>query len=87
MGRRGNRPGLRAACRLDLRSHQGQRRDRPRGTPTQAGRASLTEREEFSRGLARGESLRQIASVIGRSVSTVSREVTRKNSRQGCRTV
>ncbi|MFV1962934.1 MAG: IS30 family transposase [Acidimicrobiia bacterium] len=38
-------------------------------------RLSLAEREEISRGIARGESLRSIAERLGRSSSTVSREV------------
>ncbi len=38
-------------------------------------RLSLTEREEISRGLAAGESLRGIAAGLGRAASTVSREV------------
>jgi IS30 family transposase len=38
-------------------------------------RLSLGEREEISRGLARDESLRTIAHRLGRSSSTVSREV------------
>ena len=38
-------------------------------------RLSLGEREEISRGIARGESLRSIARCLGRSSSTVSREV------------
>ena len=38
-------------------------------------RLSLSEREEISRGLARDESLRSIAHRLGRSPSTVSREV------------
>jgi IS30 family transposase len=38
-------------------------------------RLSLSEREEISRGLAAGESLRVIAGRLGRSPSTVSREV------------
>ncbi len=36
---------------------------------------SLTEREEISRGVAAGESLRQIAHRLGRAPSTVCREV------------
>jgi IS30 family transposase len=40
-------------------------------------RLSLEEREEISRGLAAGESLRTIASRLGRAPSTVSREVQR----------
>ena len=38
-------------------------------------RLSLTEREEISRGLAGGESRRSIARRLGRSPSTISREV------------
>jgi Helix-turn-helix domain len=40
------------------------------------GRLSLAEREEISRGLAAGLSLRTIAAGLGRAPSTVSREVT-----------
>ncbi len=39
------------------------------------------EREEISRGLARGDSLRQIGRRLGRAASTVSREVQRNGSR------
>ena len=46
---------------------------------------SLEEREEISRGLAAADSLRSIAVRIGRSASTVSREVTRNSGRQGYR--
>src|SRR5438309_8024490 len=38
-------------------------------------RLSLHEREEISRGLAAGESLRMIAARLGRAPSTISREV------------
>ena len=38
-------------------------------------RLSLQEREEISRGLATGESLRGVAARLGRAASTVSREV------------
>ena len=38
-------------------------------------RLSLDEREEISRGIAKGESLRSVAERLGRSSSTVSREV------------
>ena len=38
-------------------------------------RLSLTEREEISRGFAAGESMRCIASRLGRAGSTMSREV------------
>ncbi len=47
----------------------------PRSTSRSALRLSLAEREEISRGLRAGESLRQIASGMGRATSTVSREV------------
>lgn len=42
---------------------------------------SLAEREEISRGLAAGESLRSISSRLGRCASTISREVTRNGGR------
>ncbi|MET7518303.1 helix-turn-helix domain-containing protein [Streptomyces sp. NPDC005480] len=42
---------------------------------------SLAEREEISRGLARDESFRTIAARLGRSPSTVSREVGRHGGR------
>ena len=43
---------------------------------------SLTEREEISRGVAAGESLRQIAHRLGRSSSTVCREVAGNGGRR-----
>src|SRR5512140_1238500 len=43
--------------------------------PTKYVRLTDSEREEISRGLARGEAMRRIAATIGRSPSTVSREV------------
>ncbi len=43
---------------------------------------SLTERESLSRGLAQNQSLRQIASTLGRSPSTISREVKRNGGRE-----
>jgi IS30 family transposase len=46
---------------------------------------SLQEREEISRGLAAEDSLRAIAARIGRSPSTVSREVARNGRRQSYR--
>jgi len=46
---------------------------------------SLHEREEISRGVARGESLRVIAGRLGRAPSTVSREVARNGGRLGYR--
>ena len=49
---------------------------RPRPRRRSASRLSLTEREEISRGLAAGMSLRSIAAGLGRAPSTISREVT-----------
>ena len=43
---------------------------------------TLAEREEISRGIAAGESLRSIVSRLGRSPSTVSREVARHGGRE-----
>src|SRR4029079_4286937 len=48
---------------------------RPAPRQRSAGRFSLVEREEISRGLAAGRSLRAIAAGLGRAPSTVSREV------------
>ena len=48
---------------------------------------SLVEREEISRGLARGDSVRAIARALGRAPSTVSREVTRNRGRHRYRAV
>ena len=49
------------------------------------GRLSLAEREEISRGLAAGLSLRTIAEGLGRAASTVSREVGGHGGRRGYR--
>ena len=46
---------------------------------------TLDEREEISRGLAAGNSLRQIAASISRSLSTISREVQRNGGREAYR--
>ncbi|MGZ6268623.1 MAG: IS30 family transposase [Candidatus Limnocylindrales bacterium] len=54
----------------------------PRATARSALRLSAAEREEISRGLRGGESLRRIASGLGRSPSTVSREVTGNGGRR-----
>jgi IS30 family transposase len=43
------------------------------------------DREEISRGLAAGRSMRQIAATIGRAPSTVSREIARHGGRNGYR--
>lgn len=48
---------------------------KPRTTPRSALRLSLPEREEISRGLLAGDSCRTIATRLGRSPSTVSRDV------------
>jgi len=48
---------------------------------------SLAEREEISRGLATGESLRSIAASLSRAPSTVSREVSRNGGRRRYRAV
>ena len=46
---------------------------------------SLAEREEISRGMAAGKSMRTIAASLGRAPSTVSRELGRNEGRQGYR--
>ncbi len=43
---------------------------------------SLAEREEISRGMAAGDSMRSIARVLERSPSTVSREIARHGGRE-----
>jgi len=43
---------------------------------------SLEEREDISRGIAAGQSLRTIAATLGRAASTVSREIQRNGGRQ-----
>lgn len=58
---------------------------RPRPKKRSQVALSLLEREEISRGLAAAASLRSIASKIGRSPSTVSREVARNRGRQSYR--
>lgn len=46
---------------------------------------TLAEREEISRGVVAGDSIRSIAAALGRSPSTVSREIRRNGSRQSYR--
>ena len=50
---------------------------RPEPRRRAPGRLSLVEREEISRGLAAGQTIRAIAVALGRSPSTISREVSR----------
>src|SRR3954470_16943534 len=54
---------------------------RPAARRRSPGRLSLAEREEISRGLAAGLSLRSIAVGLGRAPSTVSREVAARGGR------
>ena len=58
---------------------------RPAARHRPPGRLSLVEREEISRGLAAGLSLRAIAEGLGRAPSTVSREVAGHGGRRGYR--
>jgi IS30 family transposase len=58
---------------------------RPAARRRSTGRLSLMEREEISRGLAAGLSLRAIAVGLGRAPSTVSREVAGHGGRRGYR--
>jgi IS30 family transposase len=55
---------------------------RPRRRSRAPDRLGVDEREEISRGLASGESCRAIARRLGRSCSTVSREVARNGGRR-----
>jgi IS30 family transposase len=57
----------------------------PRAQSPSRWRLSFAEREEISRGLQAGESLRRIAARLGRAPSTVSREVDRNDGRTGYR--
>jgi len=77
--------------RFDIAQRTAQERIRDAGgiTPTIPCRAArhltVEDREEISRGLAAGESLRAIADRIGRPPSTVSREVAANGGRDGYR--
>lgn len=46
---------------------------------------TLSEREEISRSVVAGQSIRSIAKKLGRSPSTVSREISRNGGREDCR--
>jgi len=68
-----------ASIRWILKTHGGiSPRERQRSERT----LSLAERESISRGLARGQSLRQIARELERPASTISREVKRHGGRE-----
>src|SRR3954471_2895765 len=54
---------------------------RPRARERAPLRLSAAEREELSRGLLAGDSLRQMSTRLGRAPSTISREVTRNGGR------
>jgi IS30 family transposase len=58
---------------------------RPRERKRAARSLSVAEREEISRGLAQGESMRSIAARLGRAPSTVSREVAHNGGPRGYR--
>jgi len=58
---------------------------RPRLPGSSELRLSLREREEISRGLAAGDSLRRIAATLGRAPSTISREVATNGGRRAYR--
>jgi IS30 family transposase len=58
---------------------------RPVPRRRRVGRLELREREEISRGLAAGWTLRAIAAQLGRAPSTISREVTGNGGRRGYR--
>jgi IS30 family transposase len=73
-----SRFAIRRAVRSLLRPPAPQRQRSPL-------RLSLSEREEISRGLAAGDSLRHIAERLGRAPSTVSREVAANGGRRAYR--
>ena len=87
-----NGDSLHAIARLFDRSHGSiagilSRTGGIRPTPRRRSRLALTlaEREEISRGIVKGHSICSIASSLGRSPSTVSRELERNGGRRGYR--
>ena len=58
---------------------------RPAGRKRSARALSLGEREEISRGLVAGRSMRAVAAELGRAPSTISREVGRNGGRDAYR--
>jgi IS30 family transposase len=57
----------------------------PRVSMRRASSLTMMEREEISRGLVAGLSLRAIAGLVGRAPSTISREITRNGGQQAYR--
>lgn len=76
-----HRPGTTEACWLHSRNARSHRRDLSASAAQRRCALTPAEREEISRGLATGESLRAIAAWLGRSASTVCREVNRNGGR------
>ena len=72
-----NRPGARQGSHQHLAAHKSSGGIRPPARRRSAGSLSLAEREEISRGIVEGRSVRSMATTLGRSASTVSREVSR----------
>jgi IS30 family transposase len=68
----------RYAIRRAVVALHGSPKREPRRSPL---RLSLAEREEISRGLAAGESVREVARRLGRAPSTVCREVAANDGR------
>ena len=74
-------PQSRQTCRINLRRVAFQGRYCPSGEDRSRRSLSAHEREEISRGLVAGLSLRKIAGQLGRAPSTISREVGRNSGR------
>jgi transposase, IS30 family len=58
---------------------------RPPARSRSATALTLTEREEISRAMVKGRSIRSVAALLGRAPSTVSREIKRNGGRSGYR--